>query len=107
MVRFNHKHGIDLANNADLVAHECDNNQIRRALGCDNVVYLPLKQLVRCCMESRTDVRVQGFEVGVFTGSYVTQECTEDAEIKKSRIDRVDSAFALAEASKMHAVVVQ
>jgi len=41
-------------------------------MGCDNLVYLPLQELIKSCMQSRTDCSVQGFEVGVFCGRYVT-----------------------------------
>lgn len=41
------------------------------AIGADAVIYLPLRDLVECCLEGRQDLNVQRFEVGMFTGEYV------------------------------------
>jgi hypothetical protein len=44
------------------------NHKIQKALGCD----LPLEGLVRACNNVREDPEPLDFEVGIFTGHYVT-----------------------------------
>jgi amidophosphoribosyltransferase len=70
--RFKHIHGIDLAEERQLVAHERSHEEIRKRIGCDTLVYLPLDRLVEACLLSGSETPVTSFEVGLFSGSYVT-----------------------------------
>lgn len=67
-IRYNHIYGIDLTDNKNLIAYNRSEDEIAKAIGCDAVIYQELRDLIDCC---RTD-DVQDFEVGVFTGNYVT-----------------------------------
>jgi Glutamine phosphoribosylpyrophosphate amidotransferase len=67
-IRFNHIYGIDLADTKALVAYGRDEDQIAEAIGADMVIYQDLEDLIDCC-RSET---IKEFEVGVFTGNYVT-----------------------------------
>lgn len=67
-IRFNHIYGIDLTDTKNLIAYNKTNEQIAEALGCDKVIYQSLEDLIDCC---KTD-KIDKFEVGVFTGNYVT-----------------------------------
>lgn len=70
--RFKHIHGIDLAEERQLAAHQRSHEEIRSRIGCDTLVYLPLDRLVEACLQSGTETPVTSFEVGLFSGSYVT-----------------------------------
>ncbi|KAF2720003.1 Amidophosphoribosyltransferase [Polychaeton citri CBS 116435] len=71
-IRFNHIHGIDLADRRELVAYGRSNKEIAECIGADAVLYLPLDRLVGCCRAAQGEQsEVDGFEVGVFTGNYV------------------------------------
>lgn len=86
-IRYNHIYGIDLTNNKNLIAYNKTSDQVAEALGCDKVFYQSLEDLIDCC---KTD-KIQKFEVGVFTGNYVTgvedgylQELERVREMNKS-----------------------
>ncbi|AGO13548.1 AaceriAGL334Wp [[Ashbya] aceris (nom. inval.)] len=81
-IRFNHIYGIDLADTKQLVAYDRTVEEITAELGCDRVIYQSLDDLIDCC---KTDT-ISEFEVGVFTGNYVTG--VEDVylqELERSR----------------------
>ncbi|QLG72959.1 hypothetical protein HG535_0E00430 [Zygotorulaspora mrakii] len=67
-IRYNHIYGIDLTDTKNLIAYNKNNEQIAEALGCDKVIYQSLEDLIDCCKNDKIDK----FEVGVFTGNYVT-----------------------------------
>lgn len=67
-IRFNHIYGIDLADTKQLVAYNRTTDEVAQELGCEKVIYQSLEDLVDCC---KTD-KIDKFEVGVFTGNYVT-----------------------------------
>ncbi|SCW02111.1 LAFE_0E14422g1_1 [Lachancea fermentati] len=67
-IRFNHIYGIDLADTKQLIAYNKSTEEVSAELGCDKVIYQSLEDLIDCC---KTD-KIQKFEVGVFTGNYVT-----------------------------------
>ncbi|SCV02450.1 LAME_0H00804g1_1 [Lachancea meyersii CBS 8951] len=67
-IRYNHIYGIDLADTKQLVAYNKTTEEVSEELGCDRVFYQSLEDLIECC---KTDT-ISKFEVGVFTGSYVT-----------------------------------
>lgn len=81
-IRHNHIYGIDLADTKALVAFDRNEDQIAEAIGADKVIYQDLQDLIDCC---KSDT-IKEFEVGVFTGSYITGD--EDAyllELEKIR----------------------
>ncbi len=67
-IRHNHIYGIDLADSRALVAHGRNEEEIATEIGADKVIYQKLDDLITAC--SRGDINK--FEVGVFTGKYVT-----------------------------------
>ncbi|KAI5195404.1 hypothetical protein E4T39_08241 [Aureobasidium subglaciale] len=71
--RYDHIHGIDLADSEALVAYGRNNEEIAEVLGADKVFYLPLESLIACCLASRThEMAPNTFETGVFSGRYVS-----------------------------------
>lgn len=67
-IRFNHIYGIDLADTKALVGFNRNIEEISEVIGADKVIYQDLQDLVDCC---KSDLLSQ-FEVGVFTGNYIT-----------------------------------
>ena len=53
------------------MAHGRGEEDVARAIGADAVVYLPLYDLIECCLKERRNMDVKRFEVGMFTGEYV------------------------------------
>lgn len=75
-IRYNHIYGIDLADTKALVAYERSEEEISKAIGADQVFYQNLEDLVDACSstsdESMTSSAINNFEVGVFSGNYIT-----------------------------------
>lgn len=69
-IRYNHIYGIDLADTKALVAYERTEEEVAEKLHADKVIYQDLSDLIDCVNSYNKDVT--GFEVGVFTGNYVT-----------------------------------
>ncbi|SCU98703.1 LAMI_0F15940g1_1 [Lachancea mirantina] len=67
-IRFNHIYGIDLADTKQLVAYNKSTEEVANELGCEKVIYQSLNDLIDCCKTNE----ISKFEVGVFTGNYVT-----------------------------------
>ncbi|KAH8586612.1 amidophosphoribosyltransferase [Bisporella sp. PMI_857] len=72
-IRYNHIYGINLSKKENLIAFSKTTQEVCQDLGCDRLVYLPLESLIQSCLEARdTSKRVDSFEIGVFTGEYIT-----------------------------------
>lgn len=74
--RHAHIYGIDLASPSELIAHERKADIIAKHIGADKVIFQTLEDLETACAEAvspggRTRAQ-QKFEVGVFSGVYVT-----------------------------------
>ncbi|KAI5964904.1 ADE4 [Candida pseudojiufengensis] len=67
-IRFNHIYGIDLADTKALVGFNRSEEEISKVIGADKVIYQDLQDLIECCKTSE----IKNFEVGVFTGNYIT-----------------------------------
>ncbi|GEQ69484.1 hypothetical protein JCM33374_g3156 [Metschnikowia sp. JCM 33374] len=67
-IRYNHIYGIDLADTKALVGFNRTEKEIAQAIGADEVFFQDLQDLIDCCKSERTS----NFEVGVFTGKYIT-----------------------------------
>ncbi|TID28466.1 hypothetical protein CANINC_002461 [Pichia inconspicua] len=101
IIGHNHIYGIDLADNKQLVGYNRSEDEISKVIGADRVFYQDLDDLIACCQRddlikgqelelaltpvvSRDDTiksliqrddeipQITGYEVGVFTGHYVT-----------------------------------
>ncbi|CAH2351877.1 amidophosphoribosyltransferase [[Candida] railenensis] len=67
-IRYNHIYGIDLADTKALVAYNRTDEEIAQEIGADKVIYQDLHDLFDSCKGKG----VENFEVGVFTGEYIT-----------------------------------
>ncbi|GAO16354.1 hypothetical protein UVI_02049890 [Ustilaginoidea virens] len=71
-----HIYGIDLADPTELVAYGRTADEIARHINADSVIFQDLDDLNAACVEAANgdgDGAVQDFEVGVFSGKYVTE----------------------------------
>ncbi|KAH3687855.1 hypothetical protein WICPIJ_001148 [Wickerhamomyces pijperi] len=71
-IRYNHIYGIDLADTKALVAFEKSEAEVAKAIGADEVIYQKLEDLIESVKMEDPTGPIQGFEVGVFTGGYIT-----------------------------------
>ena len=71
-IRHNHIYGIDLADRKDLVAHGRTDDEIAHEIGADKVIYQSLEDLIDACAQESSNPQVKQFEVGVFSGQYIT-----------------------------------
>ncbi|CCD26811.1 amidophosphoribosyltransferase NDAI_0I02430 [Naumovozyma dairenensis CBS 421] len=93
-IRYNHIYGIDLTDTKNLIAYDRTEDEIAKEIGCDKVIYQSLEDLIDCC---KTDA-IDKFEVGVFTGSYVTG--VEDGYLHELERVRALNAAAAATAQQ-------
>lgn len=111
VIRYNHIYGIDLADNRQLVGFERSEDEIAKVIGADQVFFQKLEDLEKCCIKddniknherelaltpvvSRDDTiqsfimrdseKITGFEVGVFTGKYVTGDESHYLELNEA-----------------------
>lgn len=89
-IRYNHIYGIDLTDNKNLIAYNKSEEEVAEALGCEKVIYQTLDDLIDSCKDSKIDK----FEVGVFTGNYVTG-------VEDGYLQELERVRALNKAQKM------
>jgi amidophosphoribosyltransferase len=83
-VRFPNVYGIDMPTRAELIAYSRGDDEIRREIGADALIYQRLedmKQAVRDCNPGLTR-----FEASCFDGDYITGDVTP------AYLDRVERA---------------
>ena len=66
-----HIYGIDLASSSELIAHHKSSEEIAKDIDADAMIYQSLEDLQDACAEVSPRPN-QRFEVGVFSGRYVT-----------------------------------
>ncbi|ODQ66722.1 Amidophosphoribosyltransferase [Nadsonia fulvescens var. elongata DSM 6958] len=71
-IRYNHIYGIDLADPKALVAFNRSDEEVAGLIGADEVIYQNLDDLIDCVKNCGENKVVEKFEVGVFTGDYIT-----------------------------------
>ncbi|KAK9491949.1 phosphoribosyltransferase-like protein [Lipomyces doorenjongii] len=93
-IRHNHIYGIDLADTKELVAYSRTEAEIAAAIGADDVIYQTLPDLIAACAEENHNIKE--FEVGVFTGEYVTGvengylEHLEEIRFQNARLKKLE-----------------
>ncbi|KAL7946866.1 Amidophosphoribosyltransferase [Trichoderma barbatum] len=69
-----HIYGIDLADPDELVAYNKTTQEVAESIHADKVIFQSLDDLKAACIESApVDNPVKEFEVGVFSGKYITE----------------------------------
>jgi amidophosphoribosyltransferase len=75
-VRFPNVYGIDMPTRAELIATTRSEDEIRRVIGCDALVYQRLEDLKSAITDCRPDLR--SFDASCFDGHYITGDVTPD-----------------------------
>jgi amidophosphoribosyltransferase len=78
-------YGIDMAAKQDLIASGRTVEEIKDFLGCDNLVYQDLEDLISCVMELNPEL--DGVEKSIFDGNYptnISNEYLDDLEKARS-----------------------
>jgi amidophosphoribosyltransferase len=90
-VRFPNVYGIDMPSRDELLATGRDDDQIRREIGADALIYQDLDALIHGVKLSNPDI--QRFDCSCFDGDYVTGDVTEGylAAIEAARRDGAKS----------------
>ena len=75
-VRFPNVYGIDMPTGDELIGYGRDDDEIRRTIGADWLIYQDLDDLVRAVAKGNPDI--SQFDTSVFTGEYITGDVGED-----------------------------
>jgi amidophosphoribosyltransferase len=83
-VRFPNVYGIDMPTRAELIAHSRGEEEIRREIGADALIYQRLEDLKQAVRDGNP--RLARFEASCFDGEYITGDVTP------AYLDRVERA---------------
>ncbi|MCS6785518.1 MAG: amidophosphoribosyltransferase [Thiobacillaceae bacterium] len=75
-VRYPNVYGIDMPTRAELLANGRTDEDIRREIGADAVIYQDLPDLIRAVRE--VNPRLTSFDASCFDGRYITGDVTEE-----------------------------
>jgi amidophosphoribosyltransferase len=75
-VRHPDVYGVDIPTRTELIAHNLTEDEIRKAIGADELFYQTIEDLVASARAGNHDV--DGFHTGVFDGNYPTPEVTPE-----------------------------
>jgi amidophosphoribosyltransferase len=70
-VRFPNVYGIDMPSASELVAHGRTEDEVRRIIGADGLIYQDLPDLIEA-VQKKGKTNVDRFDTSVFDGDYVT-----------------------------------
>jgi amidophosphoribosyltransferase len=86
-VRFPNVYGIDMPSRHELLATGRSDEEIRREIGADALIYQDLEALMHCVQRGNADI--QRFDCSCFNGDYVTGDVSEEylADIEAVRDD--------------------
>jgi len=69
-----HIYGIDLADPTELVAYQRTTQQIAEHIKADAVIFQDIDDMAAACLEAAEGKsEIRDFEVGVFSGKYITE----------------------------------
>ena len=86
-IRFQNIYGIDMPATKELIAHKRSINQIKKAIGADELIYQNLEDLKMAAHIGNP--KIEEFEDSVFTGQYNVGTVTKEflSSLEKSRLD--------------------
>jgi amidophosphoribosyltransferase len=101
-IRYPNIYGIDIPTQKELVAFECDEQQVSDKIGSDWVVYQDLEDLEDAVSDAAT-FPIEKYETSCFSGEYVTGEKIGDSYFEKLYASRNEAA-KLRRVSKLNGV---
>jgi amidophosphoribosyltransferase len=75
-VRYPDVYGVDIPTKTELIAHNLTEDEIRKAIGADELFYQTVPDLIASAKAGNPEV--DGFHTGVFDGNYPTAEVTPE-----------------------------
>jgi len=86
-VRHPNVYGIDMPVASELVAYGRSDEEVRREIGADKLIYQDVKDLIKTVHQGNR--KLQGFEDSVFTGKYITGDVRPEylSELERLRND--------------------
>ncbi|MDK2796732.1 MAG: amidophosphoribosyltransferase [Tepidiphilus sp.] len=75
-VRYANVYGIDMPSRRELIAAYCDEEEVRRQIGADGLLYQELEDLKRAIQS--VNPSIQRFESSCFDGCYITGDVTPE-----------------------------
>jgi len=90
-VRYPNVYGIDMPAVSELIANGRTNEEIRKNIGADRLIYQDLNGLIRSVRHSDSEVRE--FDTSCFSGEYVTNDVTAEY-LEQLEAQRSDAAKA-------------
>ncbi|MFT3779702.1 MAG: amidophosphoribosyltransferase [Ottowia sp.] len=97
-VRFPNVYGIDMPTKEELVAHGRTEEEVRRIVGADALIYQDVEAMKRAI--GALNPAVQGFDASCFDGVYVTGDIT-DGDIARMNQQRVKTGEDDEDASRL------
>ncbi|MFT4193438.1 amidophosphoribosyltransferase [Ottowia sp.] len=97
-VRFPNVYGIDMPTKEELVAHGRTEEEVRRIVGADALIYQDVEAMKRAV--GALNPAVQGFDASCFDGIYVTGDIT-DGDIARMNQQRVKTGEDDQDASRL------
>jgi len=88
-VRYPNVYGIDMPAKSELIANDRNLEEIKNFIGCDNLVYQDLSDLIESVIE--LNKKLDGVETSIFDGSYPTNITTEYLEKLEKKRKSVNS----------------
>ncbi len=82
-VRYPNVYGIDMPSANELIAHDRTEEEVRKQIGADWLIYQDLDDLIDCSKEGNSSIK--RFECSVFDGDYVT------GDIDQAYLDKIDA----------------
>jgi amidophosphoribosyltransferase len=70
-VRYQNVYGIDMPSAKELLAHGRDDEEIRRLIGADGLIYQDLGDMIEA-VRRKASAPIQGFDCSCFDGEYIT-----------------------------------
>jgi len=75
-VRYPNVYGIDIPTSAELIAHNCTEEEVAKAIGADWLIYQDVGDLVEAARTGNPEIKE--FDTSCFTGHYVTGDISDD-----------------------------
>ncbi len=85
-VRFPNVYGIDMPTRGELISHDRDEEEVRKIIGADRLIFQDLEDLIEAVSDTKYST-VRQFDCSVFDGKYVTGDIDEAyfAKLEKAR----------------------
>ncbi|MFL0808877.1 MAG: amidophosphoribosyltransferase [Agarilytica sp.] len=105
VVKYQNVYGIDMPSRDELVGHGRTEDEVRKEIGADWLIYQELEDLIAASSEGNSEI--PRFDCSVFDGDYITGDVNDDylSKLEAERADHVKEAREKALAESSNAMV--